>query len=307
MALGRLWAAMETRDLQDAGTDSRVVLTINDDGSDIVHHTFPNTSQDDQERGEGNVYEVELTTNNLIPSRLSNSSVRFGIRGDDRWSPKHLLIWGEDEPTGDIVPIAIRTNITHRLSTDESEGRLSIPLQRSLAAFLPNTPIRHFIAVATTANVSDAGTSDDTSLIIKYAGNLSKSVHFEAPGRGKATFNSPDVIVVTPGVPEVTNENIDEIVLSINGSDAWSPSSFFLFGRRGTRILPLVHLPEWNLGPLSADPSEGRTSISLPRAPVFLPDVTFPGGGGGGGGIGFQLGGSNGGAQITINLPGSLA
>jgi hypothetical protein len=45
MTLSRLWAGMRTRDQHDAETDERIVLIINDNGSDdLLHHTFEDES-----------------------------------------------------------------------------------------------------------------------------------------------------------------------------------------------------------------------------------------------------------------------
>jgi hypothetical protein len=71
----------------------------------------------------------------------------------------------------------------------------------------------------------------------------------------------------------------DSFRLSISGDDQWTPSSFFLFGIdqlledgvNVTSVIPLVHLPEWNLGQMSEDPNEGRSIVVLPLAPLATP------------------------------------
>ena len=110
MTIRRLWVGMETHDTDESGTDDRIVLIVNDNGIDRLHHTFPDTSQDDQERGAGNVYEVNVTANNIESIRLSNSSIRVGIRGKDAWCPKHFFAWGEQSQGGTVAPIAIETD-----------------------------------------------------------------------------------------------------------------------------------------------------------------------------------------------------
>ena len=61
----------------------------------------------------------------------------------------------------------------------------------------------------------------------------------------------------------------DSIRLPIKGGDAWSPSKLFLFGfddasGRPKSIVPLVHLPQWDLGQLGTDGGEGREQETLP-------------------------------------------
>ncbi len=56
MHLRRVFTAMLTRNTDGTGTNSRIVLIINDNGIDRLHHTFSDTSQDDQERGQANLY-----------------------------------------------------------------------------------------------------------------------------------------------------------------------------------------------------------------------------------------------------------
>ena len=49
MALERLWLGMVTQNKKNSGTDSSVVLIINQDRTfgDSLHHTFPDSSQID--------------------------------------------------------------------------------------------------------------------------------------------------------------------------------------------------------------------------------------------------------------------
>jgi hypothetical protein len=56
--LRRLWVGMLTRNEEDAGTDSQIALTVMEDSADRLYHLSPDTSQNDQERGQPNLYEV---------------------------------------------------------------------------------------------------------------------------------------------------------------------------------------------------------------------------------------------------------
>ena len=61
------------------------------------------------------------------------------------------------------------------------------------------------------------------------------------------------------------------IRLSILGSDAWVPSSLFVFGLDTANggpneVVTLVSIPEWDIDVLSMDASEGSASVLLPLA-----------------------------------------
>jgi hypothetical protein len=91
--LRRLWVAMLTRDEEDSGTDSQIALTVKEDGADRLYHLFPDTSQNDQERGQPNLYEVpeELVLSAKIsPENFVVAGV--DIRGDDPWQPEVVFV-----------------------------------------------------------------------------------------------------------------------------------------------------------------------------------------------------------------------
>src|SRR4051794_27198619 len=132
MALTRLWTGMRTWATENAGTQSRIVLIINDNGrEDLLHHTFPDTPQDDQDTGKSNLYEVaDVEPMNINPGNLNPSSIRVGIRGKNAWVPEDFFVFGEEN--GSPIPLALARKITKTLSTDQDRGggdaRLSIPI-----------------------------------------------------------------------------------------------------------------------------------------------------------------------------------
>jgi len=95
-----LWIGMKTAVGPDAGTDSSIVLIINEGGEpvDAVHFTLPDTTQDDQEEGQANLYQIDLNDETphegrtFDPQKLNDSSVRVGIRGDDMWQPGSCFV-----------------------------------------------------------------------------------------------------------------------------------------------------------------------------------------------------------------------
>jgi hypothetical protein len=262
--LRRLWAGMLTRNVEDAGTDSRIALTV--EGTQL---TFPDTAQEDQERGRANLYEVGVQNHNIIPENLSNSSIRAVILGSDAWRPEHFVVWGERFTGGAIVPLAIETGISAQLSTDSSEGNAALPL-RLVGTGSRSMNINRVLLMMTTANSDDAGTNDKINLTITTTGE--EVVDFDIPDtpqddqeRGQA--NLYFVPVNSPFTRNSLGSN--SIRLSTSGTDAWRPASLFLFGLddaagRPEALVPLVNLRSWPLGQLSTDSSEGSGSVTLP-------------------------------------------
>ena len=107
--LSKVWFGMVTNDSDDSGTDSPIVLIFNVQGGrfDVLHRTFPDTAQEDQEQGKANLYEITeddfepqaFVGATVDPQDLNASSIRIGIRGADMWRPKSIFIWGEQDPS----------------------------------------------------------------------------------------------------------------------------------------------------------------------------------------------------------------
>lgn len=291
--LSRLWVAMRTQDEADAGTDDSIVLIINENGVDKLHHTFPDTSQDDQERGQANLYEIDVKGRDIRSGNLTNSSIRMAIRGSDFWHPQHVLVWGQEANGGQVIPLAAEWDIEKGISADASEGNLSFPLRRigfptvNPVVGIPDTNarIRQLLVVLTTADVSDAGTDNEIDLEITFGGGRKwhqLAVPEKRLKRGKAFFFLPSTVQFPPPDPLPMRNNLNSVVLRIQGDDSWLPGSFFLFGfqhqfaerlpdippgPRPDSIMPLIHIPNWKLGPLSTDPGEGKESVPLPLLP----------------------------------------
>jgi hypothetical protein len=269
MPLTRLWTGMRTQNVTDGDTDARIVLIINENGVDRLHHTFEDTAQEDQETGKANLYEVlNIGPKNITPGNLTSSSIRVGIRGEDAWFPQDFFVWGEQN--GAVIPLAIGMNLATVLSTDQGDnngnGRLSMPLPL-VGLGSGTTTVRRLLALMVTSNV---GTNSPVEL--RISGPTSILVDFDMPppppdasqdnqDAGEANFYYAAV-----GVPFTKNSlNAQSIRLSLQGVDDWRPASFFLFGLDKSAgkpdfIVPLVHLPSWNLGTLNSLTS----SVTLP-------------------------------------------
>jgi hypothetical protein len=95
--LQKVWAAMLTSNSPNSGTHNDTVLFINEDGLDMLNHTFRDTAKQDQERGEANLYHLHVSETSrfapITPDNLTNSSVRIGMRALDTSTPEHYLVW----------------------------------------------------------------------------------------------------------------------------------------------------------------------------------------------------------------------
>lgn len=293
--LSRLWFAMRTRNIEDAGTDDRITLIITEDGVEKLNHTFPDTSQDDQDRGKANLYMVDdLADLGIRSENLTDSSIQVAIKGKDFWFPEHVLIWGEGVDNR-IIPLAAEWDIEAGISKDPSEGNPSFPVRRIWYPISPFTQfpdkeanISQILVVLTTADTRYADTPQHPELEITFNGGRTRSagirtVKMNELKRGHGFFSLPDTFppAVDPNnVPRWNN--LESVVLKIDGDEAWLPSSFSMFGFRSAyddnplpvhtpkpgSIMPLVHIPDWNLGRLSTDLDEGKPSVSLPLLPL---------------------------------------
>jgi hypothetical protein len=277
--LKRLWVSMLTQDTGGSGTEDRIVLIINENGVDKLHHTFPNTSQLDQDQGQADLYEINVKASNIRSENLTNSSIRMAIRGSDFWHPQHVVVWAETT-SGAVIPLALERNIRKGVSTDSSEGHISFPL-RLIGLLRTDATIRQLLVMMTTADASNAGTNSEIELELTFGGDKIRWLQI-MPGdtpqedleRGQANFYLPNPLSFE-GEPQPRRNNLDSVVLRIFGNpDPWLPSSFFLFAfeqslvkedePRPRFMMPLVHIPKWEFGPLSRFTNDGKPSVVLP-------------------------------------------
>jgi hypothetical protein len=287
MPLTRLWVAMLTRTERDTGTDSKISLSINVGGAELLNQVFPDSGQVDQESGQANLYEFNVEGRRIEPGSLTNSSVRLQILGDDAWNPEHFFAWGEVPPrtllqNAGIFPLVIEMGITQTLSTNTSEGVSSKPL-RLVAKGNSGMRINRLLIILTTRGKQedDSGIfaeggppfGTDNSLEIQIVSNDRLVVLGEIRDTvqddleyGAANFYTLPVIF--PFTKSSLNNQ--SITLRIKGGmDNWHPASFFLFGLdaaagRPESIVPLVHLPEWPFGFMEPDRTNGIASVTLP-------------------------------------------
>jgi hypothetical protein len=272
-----LWLAALTKNDDDAGSYNWFNLTINVDGGDVVDKDF---ALGLKHQGQAGLEESGSLSTPFDSGDLTNSSIRLGIRGDNAWGPQHVLLLGRTQPDwvpGRIIPLAMEIDLTPWLSSDSSEGHLTMPV-RLVGSGSSTTLIRKVLLLVYTDSGSDTQTDYPIQLQIAAGGNLvlNQQVKFGAAYEGfvveqyTANWYFLDVEVPFTRGDIVSN---DGIRLSILGTDAWLPKTVFVFGLdtatgRPNEVVSLVSVPEWDLGWLSTDLQEGAPSIVLPVVSV---------------------------------------
>jgi hypothetical protein len=249
-----------TRDVEDAGSPDQLNLTINIDGIDVAVAEFIA----DRPAAQGYLRRAEAVVS-FNSEALTNSSVRLGMRGDDAWAPRHVLLFGQTSRDS-VVPLAMETDLSGWLSADASEGALTIPL-RLVALGGSDMLIQRLLLLVNTADKRDAGTDSLVQLQLKADANLLFSEVITDTAQDdmeRALSNWYEFGVSSP----FTRAGIDGITLTMLGDDAWLPASLFLFGLntasgRPTHLVPLASVPVWNKGWLSSDESEGTKVVRL--------------------------------------------
>lgn len=163
------------------------------------------------------------------------------------------------------------------LSTDRSEGRISLPL-RPIGGGTVRTAIRRVMLVTGTAGGS-GGTDSPIRVRAKTGDGI--VVDHTIPDTPQADLEGREGnMYFLPVISPFTRSQLIDfsILLSIEGADAWLPKVVMMFGLDAASgqpgaMVPLVHVhpwapagttPEW----LSTDPAEGVDAKALPLAPI---------------------------------------
>jgi hypothetical protein len=272
-----LYLAVLTRDEEDAGSNSFLNLVVNIDGDDVVSNYVQYQPPFDIKRGNAGI--LPVTWDNEHPTRfdsnfLTNSSVRVEIAGDDGWAPKHLLLLGRTDPVthpgGQWIPLAVELDYEHWLSSDLTEGRVSMPL-RLVRSGDNNTMIRRVLLLLKTAVEDDAGTDDEIELEITAGGNKVLQDRNGETSQDDLEQESHNWYFLNVSIPFRKGQVLSNggIKLRILGKDAWLPKEVYVYGfdtaaGRPTEIVHLVSMTSWSLGWLSIDTSEGQQEVPLP-------------------------------------------
>jgi hypothetical protein len=260
--IDKLWLATETRNQKDAGTKAnRLNLTMNVDGEDVVDMDFkfmrasgPLSGGLGPDSGWLDKAQAALSEGGLLPSPiesnlLTNSSIRLGIRTDNAWGPKNALVLGRTERQ--VIALAMETELGHWLSTDVSEGKLTMPLRR-VGPGSSSTLIQRVMLLAYTQS---GKTDKPLQIQITAGGNQVLQQTIADTAQDDLEDYTGNWYVADAGVPFTRSDVLSNgsIVVSILGSDWWTPKSLFVYGLdtaagRPNEVVDLVSIPEWTLG-----------------------------------------------------------
>ena len=270
-----LWLAHLNRNSEDAGSDSTINLTINVDGEDVLDHDYGSNVGD----GEAYLNGGSQLDTPFDTAGLTNASVRVGVRDDDAWSPSDVLVFGHSTAefqSGVAVPLAMESGRSTWLSTDPSEGPLTMPLRRvgagSSATVIPRVLLLVHTQWATRG--TDTGTDSAIQLEVFAGENLVLREEIANTPQSDLEKASSNWYVMDAPVPFTRGEVQagGRIVLSILGDDAWKPQVLFVFGLdtasgRPNEVVSLVSRPVWGPRWMSSDTGEGDPSVELPVTP----------------------------------------
>jgi hypothetical protein len=275
-----LWLAHLNRNTEDAGSDSTINLTINVDGEDVLDHDYGANVGD----GEAYINGGSQLETPFDSAALTNSSVRIGVRDDDAWGPGDVLVFGQSTAefqSGVAVPLVMETGLTDFLSTDPSEGPLTVPLRR-VDPGTSNTVIRRVLLLVDTQwsgggyfpGGGDTGTDSAIQLEVFAGENLVLREEIDDTSQSDLEKGTSNWYMMDAPVPFTRGEVQagGRIVLSILGDDAWKPLWLFVFGLdtasgRPNQVVSLVSIPVWGPRWMSTDTTEGDPSVDLQVTP----------------------------------------
>lgn len=249
------------------GTDSPIALSVND-----VQLNFGDTAQADQEMGEANLYEKDVSRFDIDTAELNNSSIRVLILGEDQWVPVIFAAWAE-LPDNVILPLAIESLNSRALSTDATEGNALLPL-RLVGQGVGGVFTRLLLMMTTNEGIG-SGTDSSINLTVRSRGGQ-RLVDFNIPetAQDDQETGQANLYFVSVDVPFTRNDlDPGAVTITTAGNDEWLPANMFVFGldglgeERPTFLAPLVHIRNWQLGSLSTQAGEGKPTVTLPLVP----------------------------------------
>lgn len=261
-----LWVATLTSTSPDSGSDDELVIIMNQNGLDVVHQDL---DYGDVDTGGGKLYAHDIAEDQILPE---NYYMRMGIRGDDAWAPRMIVAWCERFTNGNVVPLAYDEVITTVLSTDSSEGRISLPL-RPVGGGMIRTFINRVMLVTGTHALESA---TDSPIHVRITALQGVVVDYTIPDTPQNDLEGAEGnVYYLPVLSSFTRSQLTDtsIELSIEGDDAWLPVVVVMFGLdtasgQPAMLVPLVHQHPWQFGRLSTDSDEGVASVTLPLAPM---------------------------------------
>lgn len=261
--LRTICVGMLTHDLGGAGTNSRIALSIND-----VQLTYPDTGQEDQERGKANLYSTDVAGMGIMTEDLNNSAIRVLILGGDQWAPEQFVVWAK-AVDGTILPLAIESNIVKKLSTEPGEGNALLPLRLVGGDAATFTRLLFMMVTENTY-----GTNDLITLTVRNTAGVHVADYtIPKTTQDDLVAGAANLYFVPVDIP-FERADLGRITVSTNGYDDWMPREMYIFGLDGagiarpTFLAPLVHIDSWKLGRLSTNTTTGQQTVSVPSLPL---------------------------------------
>jgi hypothetical protein len=235
MLLDNLFFTALTRNEDDAGTSSTLNMTINIDGDDVLDQDF----ETDMDRAEARLLGGETLSTPFDTIGLTNSSIRLGIRGDNAWAPEHILLFGQLRPDfepGRLVALAMETDLTHWLSTDSSEGHLTMPV-RLVSSGSSTTLIRRVLLLVRTfwgSGLWGSGTGTDSRVELEIVADGNVVVKQVIPDTPQPDLEADreNWYFLDVAVPFTRGDVLanGRVRLSILDEDPWLPETILVFG-----------------------------------------------------------------------------
>ncbi len=268
-------AAIRTRHGRFSGTSSRPRLVITQSNVDRLNRAMLSTGTvGSVRRGESLYYYQPLPADDdgkirddlIGPEDLY---VRLATTSSDLWEPELAVVWASTKSRA-TIPLALAMDLQDKLSSDPAEGSVSAPIRR-VKVGTDETLMHRLLMVLVTYDAPYAGTDDPISLRVTTSrGKVVDHIISDTPQTDLEidTSNTYAMPVETPfRRSELREDEKSEIKLTIHGTDKWVPKKLFLFGldqasEEPEAVVPLVKL--YDPGPLSADPTEGVPSLTLP-------------------------------------------
>ena len=266
-----LFLAVLTKDEDDAGSSDTLNLTVNVAGEDILDRDFdPDLDDATAQVMWGSDLPTPFDSNGL-----TNSSIRLGIRDDDACGLQEVLLFGRAEPDfqpGRIIALAMESDVQHWLSTDSSEGNLTMPL-RLVSPGSSATVIRRVLMLVDTVwsgLFGDTGTDSPIELEVRAGGNVVLKQEIDDTAQDDLEKGTTNWYVFDAAVPFTRADVLANggITLRILGSDKWRPGPLFLFGLdtatgRPNEVVNLNAEPMRDLGWMSTDSDEGSSEVEI--------------------------------------------
>lgn len=268
-------AAVRTRHGRFSGTAGRPWIIVNQSGIDLMNTPMLSSGTVGRvQRGESLYFYQPLPSEGRlsgVDDRIDAEDlyVRLATTSSDLWEPEVAIVWATSKTIG-TVPLAIETDMPHRLSTNLREGSVSAPIRRARVGD-DETAIERLLLVVVTYDAPYAGTDDPVSLRVTTPGATPVDYVITDTPQTDLEIDTANIYEIPVDLPfrraQLREADEAQIRLTIHGSDKWVPKKLFLFGldhptRRPATVVPLAKIRD--PGPLSANPAEGVPSIILP-------------------------------------------